>query len=201
MRWDRLFDDLEGHFEHELDAAEQAEVADRIRAQRSRLSLAGRLREHRGPIRVLLRHGRLVIGELVDAGADWCEIEGDPRGRTVVPVEGIVEVDGLRPVDTPGDDAPEPGMATGLGVGGIPGGVASRLRLGHPLRRLARDREVVEIVDALGRELVGTIDAVGADAFDLALHPRELPRRRANLTGRPTVPFSAVVCVTAVGLA
>lgn len=183
MRWDQLFDDLEGRFEHEADAEQSAQLAERVRADRARTSLTGRLQLHRGAVRLVLRHGRLVTGALVDAGADWVEVEGDPRGATIVPLGAIVEIDGLGW-----------GSAPDTALGG-------RLRLGHPLRRLARDREVVEVLDLLGRELVGTIDAVGADAFDLALHPRELPRRRANLTGRPTIPFRAVVCVTAVGLA
>ena len=136
MRWEQLFDDLEGRFEHEADAEQNAQLAERVRADRARTSLTGRLQRHRGPVRLVLRHGRLVTGELVDAGADWVVVEGDPRGATIVPLPAIVEIDGLG-----WESAPDTA-------------VAGRLRLGHPLRRLARDREVVEVLDLLGRELV-----------------------------------------------
>lgn len=183
MRWERLLDDLQAHVAQDEVAEHESEVAERVRTERSRLGLPARLRAHRGAVRLVLAHGRLVAGDLVDAGADWVEIAGDPRGRTIVPVRAIVQLDGL-----------------GWSTGSVDD-VVGRLGLGHPLRRLARDREVVEVEDVLGRLLTGTIDAVGADAFDLALHRRDVPRRSANLIGRPTIAFGAVVCVTAVGLA
>lgn len=183
MRWERFFDDPAAQVELDDAAEQESEVAERVRTERSRIGLPARLRAHRGAVRLVLAHGRLVAGDLVDAGANWVEIDGDPRGCTIVPVGAIVQIDGLGWASGSTDD------------------VLARLGLGHPLRRLARDREVVEVEDVLGRLLTGTIDAVGADAFDLALHRREVPRRSANLTGRPTIPFGAVVCVTAVGLA
>ncbi|GAB97205.1 hypothetical protein BJY21_003783 [Kineosphaera limosa] len=181
MRWDRLFDDLQAGAEQEAGAARDVEVAERIRAERARVDLPSRLRAHRGSLRLLLRHARLLIGEVSEVGADWLQLEGDPRGANLVPLAAVVEIDGL-------------GWAQAQ-----PGPVLGRLTLGYPLRRLARDREVVEVLDALGRTLTGTVDAVGADAFELALHPRHVPRRRGNLAGRPTIPFAALVCLTAVG--
>lgn len=167
MRWDRLFEDLADHVEQDVTTAQDAEVAERIRAERARVDLSSRLRAHRGPLRLLLRHGRLLSGELLDAGADWVQLDGDPRGPTLVPLAAVVEIDGLGWAHA----APSP--------------VLARLTLGYPLRRLARDREVVEVLDVLGRTLTGTVDAVGADAFELAMHPRDVPRRRAALRGRP----------------
>lgn len=179
MRWDRLFEDLEGQLRDEELAQRDADVVDRIRAERSRIGLGDRLRRHRGPIHLVLARGRLIVGDLLDAGAGWVLVQDGARGRALVPTDGIVEIEGL-------------GWA-----GSDRQGVCASLGLGHPLRAFARDRAVVEIEDVIGRSLVGTIDAVGADAFEVALHPRDEPRRPANVSRRPTIPFGAIVCVTA----
>lgn len=181
MRWDRLFEDLEGQLRDEELAQRDADVVDRIRAERSRITLGERLRRHRGPIHLVLLRGRLIVGDLIDAGSDWVLVQDGARGPALVPIGAVVEIEGL-------------GWA-----GHDREGVSAALGLGHPLRALARDRAVVEIEDVIGRSLVGTIDAVGADAFEIALHPRDEPRRPANVWRRPTIPFAAIVCVTALG--
>ena len=85
-----------------------------------------------------------------------------------------------------------------MGRGASPSTEVTR-RLGptHALRAFARDRARVRVEDRLGRLLVGTIDAVGADAFDLAEHPEHLPRRSANVTSMRLVAVGGLVCVTA----
>lgn len=181
VRWDRLFEDLEGQLHDEELAQRDADVVDRIRAERSRITLGERLRRHRGPIHLVLQRGRLIVGDVLDAGAGWVVVQDGARGRALVPTAVVVEIEGL-------------GWA-GQGTEGV----SAQLGLGHPLRALARDRAVVEIEDVIGRSLVGTIDAVGADAVEVALHPRDEPRRPANVWRRPTIPFSAIVCVTALG--
>lgn len=182
MRWERLIEEIQARIDQEEADRRAAEAAELQRAERARLRLPMRLRAQVGArVRVVLRQGRLLDGEIADAGADWVTIAGDPRGAVVVPVAAMVQIDGL-------------GWESGA-----ESIVASRLGLGHPLRRLARDRAVVEVEDVLGRQFTGTIDIVGADAFELAAHAREVPPRRADVTGRPTIPFAAVVCITAVG--
>lgn len=178
MRWDRLLEDLEGQLSQESLAQRDADVVERIRAERSRITLGDRLLAHRGPLHVVLRLGRLLVGDVVQAGAGWILVQDGAQGPVLVPVGAIIEVDGL-------------GWASGESS------VSAQLGIGHPLRALARDRAVVEIEDVLGRSLVGTIDAVGADALQVALHHRDEPRREANVLRRPTIPFSALVCVTA----
>ena len=177
MRWDRLFEDLEGQLRDEELAQRDADVVDRIRAERSRIGLGDRLRRHRGPIHLVLARGRLIVGDLLDAGAGWVLVQDGARGRALVPTDGIVEIEGL-------------GWA-----GSDRQGVCASLGLGHPLRAFARDRAVVEIEDVIGRSLVGTIDAVGADHLDLAEHPEGVPRRRGNVTAMTTVPFHALLLV------
>jgi hypothetical protein len=55
----------------------------------------------------------------------------------------------------------------------------------------------VAVEDVTGATTSGTIDAVGADCFDLSEHAPDEPRRPENVTGRRVVPFSAVVSVSA----
>jgi len=50
----------------------------------------------------------------------------------------------------------------------------------------------VDVLDLQGDLLTGTIDAVGEDAFDLAEHPVDLPRRAEHVVAVRTVPFGAV---------
>lgn len=181
MRWDRLFEDLEGQLLEESIAQRDADVVERIRAERARITLGERLRRHDGPIHLVLLRGRLIVGDLLDAGAGWVVVQDGARGPALVPTDAVVEIEGL---GWAGQDRE---------------GVFAQLGIGHPLRALARDRAVVEIEDVIGRSLVGTIDAVGADAFEVALHPRDEPPRPANVWRRPTIPFRAIVCVTALG--
>jgi hypothetical protein len=64
---------------------------------------------------------------------------------------------------------------------------------------LARARAGVRVRLAGGGplgELDGTVDQVGADFFDLALHPDDDYRRRSSVTARRAVPFPALVCVS-----
>jgi hypothetical protein len=87
------------------------------------------------------------------------------------------------------------------GRGWAPGDdpLALRLGLGHALRALARARAGVRIRLAGGGplgELEGTVDQVGADFFDLALHPDDDYRRRGSVTALRAVPFPALVCVS-----
>jgi hypothetical protein len=96
----------------------------------------------------------------------------DERGRALVPTASVVTVTGLgRQV------APEPGT------------VLRRLGLGHVLRGLARDRAPVTL-HAGSSTLSGTIDRVGADHLDLALHAQGEVRRAAAVSGVATVAFA-----------
>ena len=83
MRWDRLFEDLEGQLRDEELAQRDADVVDRIRAERSRIGLGDRLRRHRGPIHLVLARGRLIVGDLLDAGAGWVLVQDGARGCNV----------------------------------------------------------------------------------------------------------------------
>lgn len=181
MRWERLFGDLEGQLDAHLQADRDAEVTERLRAERARITLTDRFIAHEGEVTLVLTGGRLVEGPLLDAGQGWVVVAESPARPVLVATGAVVEVRGL-------------GRAAAAGqAGGL------RLPIAHPLRRLARDREPVAVEDVLGRTLIGTIDAVGADAFELAQHPRGATPRRRDVTARPLVAFAAIVCLTAIG--
>jgi hypothetical protein len=63
---------------------------------------------------------------------------------------------------------------------------------GFVLRDIARRRLPVRVALTTGRTLVGTIDRVGADHLDLALHERGAPRRASEVTGHRVVAFAAI---------
>lgn len=176
MRWERLFADLEGMVDEHERASREAEIADRVRRELARVELSDRLRANDGRVELLLRAGKVVRGELIDAGADWLLIED--KAQVLVPLQAVVEVSGLgRSVAAPSD-------------------VKRHLSFSHALRVLARHRVSVIVEDELRRVRTGTIDIVGADFFELAQHPLDVPRRSRNVLATRVVPFHAVVAVT-----
>lgn len=179
MRWEHLFDDLVAQARQDEVAGDEAELPERIRSELAGITLTDRLLAHEGRLQVVLGGGRVVEGELTDAGNGWIVLDEGMRRRVVVPTPGIVEVVGLGRAAA---------SRTHLG---------HRIGIGHPLRALARHRSVVALEDVVGRVLYGTIDAVGADLVELARHAPDVPRRRAHLEGVSVVPFAALRCLTA----
>jgi hypothetical protein len=155
-----------------------AEVADRTRRERAEITLLARLAAHRGrPVRLRLRAGLAVEGQVADLGRDWVLVRLDPSPREALVPLGAVTAIG------------------GLAAGSAAAGSARRFGLGLALRALSRDRAVVRLTDVDGATRTGTIDSVGADALDLAEHPVEVPRRSADVRGVWTVPLAALVVV------
>jgi hypothetical protein len=73
--------------------------------------------------------------------------------------------------------------------------VESRLKLTHALRGIARDRSTVRIDLIDGSSLDGTVDRVGADYLELALHGAGEPRRRTEVRDLAVVALSAIAVV------
>ncbi len=178
MRWEGLFDDLDAQWEAEERRDRDAEVADRTRRERAGITLQSRLAAHRGrTLRLTVRAGGRVEGEITDLGDDWVLLAtGAGRREALVPLPSVTSV-------------------TGLGAGAVQERTARRFGLGYALRALSRDRAVVRVIDVDGSVVVGTIDAVGADSLDLAEHPAELPRRATNVLAVRTIPLAAVALV------
>lgn len=177
MRWDRLFDDLEAQLGAEERRDRDSEVADRTRRERATVELGARFAAAVGSaLQLRLVTGAGLTGELADLGEDWLLVRLETGRDAVVPVAAVTGVAGL-PLRASSERT------------------ARRFALGYALRGLSRDRAPVALTDTSGQVLTGTIDVVGADYLDVAVHGLEETRRPENVRGRQTVPFGAVVVV------
>jgi uncharacterized protein YjeT (DUF2065 family) len=171
VRWLSLFDDLEAQLDREERAGLDSELAERVRAERAAVGLGDRLLAHHGARLALTLAGGRVQGVVRDVAPQWVLVVED-RTPVLVPTAAVVTVSGLaRAV------APEPGT------------VLRRLGISHVLRGLARDRAAVTV--HAGRDvLAGTIDRVGADHLDLALHDPGEARRPGAVSAVVAVAFA-----------
>lgn len=190
MRWQNLFDDLEGQLESELGAEEGDLLAEEERLRLGRLTLRDRIRAVRDgdpttPVRLTVRGGERLALSVGAIGRDWVAGETDVGAlrQTIVPLAAIVA---LEPVGAQlaaslrVDPAPEP-----------PTALSARLGLAFVLRDLCRRRAPVELlVDGVRRH--GTLDRVGRDHLDLAEHAAGEPRRSAAVARILVVAFDAV---------
>jgi hypothetical protein len=186
MRWERLFHDLEARLEAEERAGTESEVADLVRTERSRIAVRDRLRAHLGqPLTWFLITGEAFGARLVDVGADWVLVAPGTgaSGESLIPIGVVQHVTGLSRFV-----APEAGP------------VARRLGMGAVLRGLSRDRAVVTVRLRDGGQLTGTIDRVGVDHLDLAVHPQDEPRRERAVREVGCVLLSGVVMLTVRGV-
>jgi hypothetical protein len=178
MRWERLFDDVEA----QLDAAERAElageVADRTRREVARIGLLDRLRAGLdAELQLRILGAGVLHGRLRRAGAGWLLLEPAAGPSALVLQAAVLDVAGL-PVT-----ATEPGSE---------GPVLSRLDLSYALRTIARDRSPVVVQLRDGTRLDGTLDRIGSDFADVALHPAGEPRRGAAVRSVRCVPFGGL---------
>lgn len=181
MRWERLFSDLEAQAEA-VGAAELAgEVAERTRIQVGKLRLADRLRGALGhPVRIALTGGDEATGELRRVGPDWVLVEEASGREALVATAWVTGIDGL-------------GLTSS--VPGSEGRVGSKLDLRRALRGLARDRAPLRIGFPDATALAGTIDRVGADFVEVAIHPVGELRRHGAVRAVRAVPIGAIAVV------
>jgi len=195
MRWDNLFDDLEGQLEQELGAEETDLRAEEERLRLGRLTLRDRLlalsaSAHAAPVRVSLTDGSTLDLSPRTFGRDW--ISGDVvdhssrHAQFILPLDAIASLRLTRAqVSDSLEDAATPENERGL---------SRRLGLAFVLRDLCRRRHAVELV--LDEGLVGgTIDRVGRDHLDLAVHEAGTARRESLVSHYRVVPFSRVLFV------
>ena len=197
MRWDNLFDDLETQLERELTAEELDLEVEEERLRLGRLSLRDRLvalhDAHGGSglrIAVTLAGGERLCVHPVAFGRDWFSadlVSEGPRARQcIVPLGAVVGV-ALEPAIVPGS----------LQGAAVPDGhpsLSARLGLTFVLRDLCRRRRALDLV-VTGGELHGTIDRVGRDHVDLAVHDRGTPRREREVREIRIVPLAALLLV------
>lgn len=180
MRWDELFDDLEGQLENELNAESGDLRAEEERLRLGRLSVRNRLVSLAGGsgtdlgavIRVVLLSGDTILIRPRTFGRDWvaADLLGGPTAgsQCVLPLDAIAAVilahgDIEHSLDSEAESAAR---------------VVERIGLPFVLRDLCRRRKNVEVHTMTGI-VTGTIDRVGRDHIDLAVHaPGTLRRSR-----------------------
>lgn len=175
MRFERIFEDLEGRFVHQQQEEARAISEDLTRAEQAQLTLADRLRGALGH-RLTLHLGPDVraSGVVQEVGSEWVALAADGGGRSaIVPLSAVVMAEGLPSRARLAEES-----------------AFSARGLASVLREIARDRSVVQLETTAGA-VTGRISAVGADALDL----RSLPTgERTTVPGseRLTVAFAAL---------
>jgi hypothetical protein len=178
MRWSALFDDLEAQVRLLDDVSRAGEVAELARAEAAQLCFADRVRATTGPIRVHRRDGSFLRGTVVSSGPDWLLLRDEPGDEELVLAGGLSGASGL-----------------GRSARAATGVVARRLSALRVLRALAQDRATVVVTLVDGSALTGTIDRVGADFLEIAVHAADAIRRRDEVTDSTALLLSAVSSV------
>jgi len=198
MRWDNLFDDLEGQLEQELSAEELDVRAEEERLRLGRLTIRDRLiavdeAQPKGAaysIRVFLTDGSALAVRPVTVGRDWFSAdvvdESSRAAQCIIPIAAIASIalsrEQLAASLTAEVDEPRRSA------------LPARLSLSFVLRDLCRRRSTLEVRTPTGT-LRGTIDRVGRDHLDLAVHEAGEPRRDSAVSQSRLVPLAQVVMV------
>jgi hypothetical protein len=182
VRFEDLFDDLESQLEAELGAERRDLEAEEERFRIGRLELRERLAAAPRALDLTLRSGSRLRLRRMALGRDWLNgivLEGAPAETgAIVPLHAIAGV-----------ELDADGAAASVRPTKEPGDLQARLSFAFALRDLARRRAAVILEGAM--PVAGTIDRVGRDHLDLAVHePGEHPRRGSVRSWR-IVPFSA----------
>jgi hypothetical protein len=181
MRWEALFADLEAQAAAAEHAERAAEVEERTRGELAGIGAIDRLRAADGTaLRLRLAGGLALGGVVVRVGPDWLLVAEDAAREAVVPLVALMGVRGLSRYSA---------------VPGRAGAVNSRLGLRSALRGIARDRSPVRLELTDGSALSATIDRVGADFAEVAVHAPGESRRRSDVAEVELVPFAALAAV------
>ncbi|MGT2425191.1 hypothetical protein [Amnibacterium kyonggiense] len=186
MRWDELFADLEGQLEHGLGAEEREAALEEERLRVGRASLRDRIAALAGSVDALPI--RLVDGSTVElvprtVGRDW--VSGDLLGTSAQALLPLHAVAALLPGADQLRRSREP---VALGA------VTDRIGLAFVLRDLARRRRTVQLATP-GGVLAGTVDRVGRDHLDLAVHPADGWRRASSVSRVEVLALAQVLLV------
>ncbi|MGO3886275.1 MAG: hypothetical protein ACTJHU_08260 [Mycetocola sp.] len=202
MRWENLFDDLEGQLEFELSADERERDVEEERLRVARLTLRERLGavDRSFPIRCGLGRTECLDVTVTGIGKDWLILETVatqlpgtarvPNGRTLlVPLRSVEWWE----FDPNSVDRTVPRARNSGDTGSGAPQIVERISLPFILRDLARRRRLVSVV--AGQRVQGTIDRVGADHCDLALHAGDEPRRQKAVRSIRIIPFHTITYI------
>jgi len=194
VRWDNLFDDLEGQLENELNAEDAELRAEEERLRLGRLALRQRmssLMDGQPALRVV----RVVLvgsegSEVITIrpttfGRDWLAADlleaGVGTPQCILPIAAIAAVV-LQPDQVPGSLVVRSESSARL---------VDRIGFSFVLRDLCRRRKSVQIQTGAGTA-AGTIDRVGRDHLDLAVHELGTARRATAVQQVRIVPLDQI---------
>ncbi|WP_153506616.1 hypothetical protein [Cumulibacter manganitolerans] len=179
MRWDRLLADLAALEEARARGEMLGEAAERGRLETARVALENRLSAAvGGELTVAVEGGQRCSGRVEAAGDGWLLLRSGPAAWLVATAH-LVWVANLPRHTVPAPDGAAAAIHRGLG-------------LRHVLRGVAADRSAVQLGLGSNAPVSGTIDRVGADFVDLAVHDVGAPRRAGEVQGVRTVPIAAI---------
>lgn len=195
MRWDNLFEDLEGQLEQELSAEELDVRTEEERLRLARLLLRDRLfAVHTATpdeaVGLVLTDGSALRLRPRTFGRDWVSgdlLAGAPRGA-----QGVVPIAAIGSLLLERNQ-----VAASLGVtidSASAGTLAARLSLAFVLRDLCRRRAPLDLRTPVG-VVHGTLDRVGRDHIDLAEHAPGEPRRDSAVARVRLIPLGQVLLV------
>ena len=176
MRWEQLFEDLTGQAGAADAVQRDADAVEHARSAAGQLDLLARLTEQtHDPVEVVLLDGFRIEGTVVEHGDGWLLLAARV-GSVLVPAHVLASA------------------RTSVGSASMGAAPAVRTSLGWRtvLRGLVRRRCYVWLGAAGCGDLGGTIDAVGADFLELAVHEPDRPRRDADVRAVVLVSFAAV---------
>ena len=188
MRFELLFDDLAAQLDARLAADGAHEHAEEERLRAARTTLRERLESlvDDAPIRVRLADGSVIDVVPSAVGCDWVAGGLASGAEAIVPLASIASVAlDTAQLRTSRERMPRP----------RPGGaLATKLGIGVLLRDLARRRVPLDVVSlSESAPLHGTVDRVGADHLDLAVHERGTARREGSVLEHRLIALAAVV--------
>jgi len=179
LRWDQLFDDLEGRAAAMARADRAVDIADRSRIEAGRLGLAQRLAAHEGvEIHLRLAGGLSLTGRVQRTGSDWLLLTDATGADCLVFMPRVCAVSGLGRWTAPVAASSTRRVNVGLGVG-------------HVLRALSGNRAAVGVQLVDGSLVSGTIDRVADDFVDVTVRDSGQVGRRRSLGG-VTIPRDAI---------
>jgi len=194
MRWERLFQDLEDQLDREADAELEDIARDEERLRIARLPLIERVREFQGqpgsaPV-LSISVSQLVLDcTVIRCGRDWMlvQVHGPAAlaGTALMPVAAMKSVR-IHALGVSQVTRPKSGEASVR-----PGALSSDIAFSFVLRDLCRRRRHVTLRCDFD-EISGTIERVGKDHLDIAIHSAGLPRTADAVSHFEIVPLARI---------
>jgi hypothetical protein len=200
VRWDNLFDDLEGQWETARLAEERDQRDEEERIRVARMVVRDRLRaltasDQARPLRVSLADGTWIDLRAKVLGRDWVSGDlvlpggtdaGQAQSACILPLASIHAL-ALDREQVRGSLAPQSALPPERGI-------VDRIGLPFVLRDLCRRRARVDL-RLHGTTVAGTLDRVARDHVDVAVHEAGTPRRESEVSGYRLVPLVGIVLV------